>query len=246
MWFTIILQPSKIFNMGNEKRTIQMKLWSTVFFINLFIIGPIVLCSAQNQSTKKSKPYSLKINKGDFWIGGGLGLSGSVAPLGQYIGTAANLSLKGGYHVIDKLSIGLTITGGISITDKKANGVYTRAISVLAGPLVQYMIPLTKTLFLAPTAAVTYGPINIKSMTSAPGQPEQYVKIKGNALCEIVGIGPFFEVIPGRATFGAHLLYSFLQQTTNVYGNNGDLIPGSKIKDRKSGPGMIMEFKIHL
>jgi hypothetical protein len=226
------------------QRIIQAKTWLTVFLI----ISLTTICSAQTvktESTKKGKPYTLKIRKGDYWIGGGLGLSGSVAPLGQYIGTAANLSIKGGYHIIDKLSVGITITGGISITDKKANGVYTRGISLLAGPLVQYMIPLTKTLYLAPTAAVTYGPINIKSMTSAAGAPEQYVKVKGNAFCQILGVGPFFEVIPGRASFGAHLLYSFLQQTTNVYANDGTRIPNTEIKDNKSGPGMIMEFKLH-
>jgi len=226
------------------KRIIQTKAWLTVFLI----ISMTTVCSAQDgkpEKAKKGKPYTLKIRKGDYWIGGGLGLSGSVAPLGQYIGTAANLSIKGGYHVIDKLSVGVTITGGISLTDKKANGVYTRAVSVLAGPLVQYMIPLTKTLYLAPTAAVTYGPINIKSMTSAAGAPEQYIKVKGNAFCQIVGVGPFFEVIPGRASFGAHILYSFLQQTTNVYTNDGTRIPNTEIKDNKSGPGMIMEFKLH-
>ncbi|SEW46045.1 hypothetical protein SAMN05428988_6229 [Chitinophaga sp. YR573] len=226
------------------KRIIQTKTWLTVFLI----ISLTTICSAQTvkpEKSKKGKPYTLKIRKGDYWIGGGLGLSGSVAPLGQYIGTAANLSIKGGYHVIDKLSVGLTITGGISITDKKSNGVYTRAVSLLAGPLVQYMIPLTKTLYLAPTAAVTYGPINIKSMTSAAGAPEQYIKVKGNAFCQILGVGPFFEVIPGRASFGAHILYSFLQQTTNVYANDGSLVPNTEIKDNKSGPGMIMEFKLH-
>jgi hypothetical protein len=223
---------------------IQTKTWLTVFLI----ISLTTICAAQDakpEKSKKGKPYTLKIRKGDYWIGGGLGLSGSVAPLGQYIGTAANLSIKGGYHVIDKLSVGVTITGGISITDKKANGVYTRAVSLLAGPLVQYMIPLTKTLYLAPTAAVTYGPINIKSMTSAAGAPEAYVKVKGNAFCQILGVGPFFEVIPGRASFGAHILYSFLQQTTNVYANDGTRIPNTEIKDNKSGPGMIMEFKLH-
>ena len=216
-----------------------MKFVSIVCLIFLFATLP-QLCSAQ-----KSKPYSLNINKGDFWIGGGLGLSGSVAPLGQYIGTAATLAIKGGYHVIDKLSIGVTITGAISITDKKEVGVYTRGINLLAGPIVQYMLPLSKTCYLVPTAAVTYGPINIKSMTRA-SSPEEYVKIKGNAFCQIVGVGPFFEVIPHRASFGVHVLYSFLQQTTNVYGNNGDRIPGTKVKDNKGGPGMIMEFKLHI
>jgi hypothetical protein len=202
------------------------------FLIALFAFN---ICSGQ----------TLKIKKGDYWLGGGLGLTGAVAPLGQYIGTAANLSLKGGYHIFNGFSIGATITGGISLTDKKSNGVYTRAVSVLAGPLVQYMFPLTKNLYLSPTAAVTYGPINIKSMTSAAGAPEEYIKIKGNAFCQILGVGPFFEVIPQRASFGVHLLYSFLQQTTDVYGNNGSVIPGTKVKDHKGGPGMFMEFKLH-
>jgi hypothetical protein len=82
-------------------------------------------------------------------------------------------------------------------------------------------------------------------MTSAAGAPEAYVKVKGNAFCQILGVGPFFEVIPGRASFGAHILYSFLQQTTNVYANDGTRIPNTEIKDNKSGPGMIMEFKLH-
>lgn len=218
-----------------------MKFWSIVCLV---IIVP-QLCFAQKEKSKKSKNYTLKINKGDFWVGGGLGLSGSVAPLGQYIGTAASLEIKGGYHVIDKLSVGVTITGAISITDKKQYGAYTRGINLLAGPIVQYMIPLSKTCFLAPTAAVTYGPINIKSMISGPGQPEEYVKIKGNAFCQIVGVGPFFEVVPEKVSFGAHVLYSFLQQTTNVYANNGDKVPNTKVKDKKGGPGMIMEFKVH-
>lgn len=229
-----------------EQRIIPKKGMLIAFLITLFVSGPAGICLAQSsQGTANSKPYSLKINKGDYWIGGALGLSGSVAPLGQYIGTAATLSIKGGYHVIDKLSVGITLTGSMSITDKKENGVYTRGISVLGGPLVQYMFPVTKTFFLSPTAAFTYGPINIKSMTSAAGQPEEYIKVKGHALCQIFGFGPFFEVIPGRASFGAHLLYSFLQQTTNVYANNGDIIPGTEIKDDKSGPGMIMEFRLH-
>lgn len=217
-----------------------MRFLSIVCLITLFTTAP-KLCSAQ-----ETKPYSLKINKGDFWIGGGLGLSGSVAPLGQYIGTAATLAIKGGYHVIDKLSVGVTITGAISITDKKSKGVYTRGINLLAGPIVQYMLPISKTCYLVPTAAVTYGPINIKSMTSAAGQAEEYIKIKGNAFCQIVGVGPFFEVIPHRASFGVHFLYSFLQQTTNVYANSGDRIPGTEVKDNKGGPGMIMEFKLHI
>jgi hypothetical protein len=235
--------------METEQKIIPQKTWLIVFLITLFTAGPVAICSAQKtkleKGEKKSKPYSLRINKGDYWIGGALGLSGSVVPLGQYIGTAATLSIKGGYHIIDKLSVGITVTGALSVTDKKENGVYTRGINLLAGPLVQYMIPVTKTFFLSPTAAATYGPINIKSMTSAAGQPEQYVKIKGNAFCQILGFGPFFEVIPGRASFGAHFLYSFLQQTTNVYANNGDKLPDTKIKDSKSGPGMIMEFRLH-
>ena len=220
-----------------------------IFFITLFVSGPINRCFAQKSenitSAKKSKPYSLRINKGDYWIGGGLGLSGAVVPLGQYIGTAASLDIKGGYHIIDKLAVGITITASISIADKKENGVYNRGISILAGPIAQYTIPITKTLYLVPTAAVTYGPINIKSMTSAAGQPEEYIKVKGNAMCEIFGAGPFFEVIPQRASFGAHLVYSFVQQTTNVYTNNGDRVPGTEIKDNKNGPGLIMEFKLH-
>lgn len=217
-------------------------------FITLFISGLIPICSAQNvetgKSIKTSKPYSLRIKKGDYWLAGSMGLSGSVAPLGQYIGAAGTVSIKGGYHIIDKLSLGLTITAALSVADKKENGVYNRGISVLAGPIVQYMFPLTKTLYLAPTAALTYGPINIKSMTSAAGQPEQYIKIKGNAFCQIVGVGPFFEVIPERASFGAHFVYSFIQQTTNVYSNN-NLVPGTEIEDKKNGPGLIVEFKLH-
>ncbi|MVT07934.1 hypothetical protein [Chitinophaga tropicalis] len=228
---------------------VPRKIRLTALLIPFFVFGSIAICSAQSedasQHPKKKKPYTLRINKGTYWLGGGLGIKGSVAPLGQYIGTAANLEIKGGYHVIDKFSVGLTITGAMSISSKKEAGVYTRGISLLAGPLLQYMIPISGNFYLAPTAAVTYGPINIKSMTSGAGEPEQYVKVKGHAVCEIVGIGPFFEVIPGRASFGAHLLFSALQQTTNIYTNNGDKVPGTEIKDRKTGPGMIMEFKVH-
>src|SRR3954469_19009659 len=117
-------------------KQLQRITWLTV----CLLISLTTICSAQ----KTKKPYTLKIRKGDFWVGGGLGLTGAVAPLGQYIGTAANLSIKGGYHIIDKLSVGITVTSGISITDKKENGVYTRAISLLAGPIVQYMWPVTK------------------------------------------------------------------------------------------------------
>jgi hypothetical protein len=219
------------FTMKKAQYNMQKKICLTVALFSFLA----TICSAQ----------TLKIKKGDWWIGGGLGINGSVAPLGQYIGTAANLSIKGGYHVIDGLSVGVTITGAISIADKKEAGVYNRGISLLAGPIVQYMFPVTKTLYLAPTAAVTYGPIDIKSMTSAAGQPEAYAKVKGNAFCQILGFGPFFEVIPGRASFGAHIVYSFLQQTTNVYTNSGDRVPGTEIKDKKNGPGMIMEFKLH-
>jgi hypothetical protein len=224
--------PSNSFTMERQPRILCL----TVFFITLFVTG---------YAQKKEKPYSLNINKGDFWVGGGLGLSGAIAPLGQYIGTAASLEIKGGYHIVDKFAVGITITAGISIADKKESGVYNRGINLLIGPIIQYTIPLTKTLYLVPTAAVTHGPINIKSMTSAAGQPEEYVKVKGNATCEIFGAGPFFEVIPHRASFGAHVVYSFVQQKTNVYANSGDEVPGSTIKDRKNGPGLIMEFKLH-
>ncbi|PSL43867.1 hypothetical protein CLV51_107178 [Chitinophaga niastensis] len=235
--------------MKNEQRLIPKKIGFIAFLIPLFASGWITICSAQNIDSgpgiKKSKPYTLRINKGDFWIGGGLGLTGSVAPFGQYIGTAATLSMKGGYHIIDKLSVGFTVTGGLSISDKKSKGIYTRGTSLLVGPIVQYMFPLSKTFFLSPLGGVNFGPLSVKAMTSAAGAPEQYIRIKGNALCEFIGIGPFFEVIPQRASFGAHFLYTFLQQTTNVYNNSGDHIPGTKITDKKNGPGMVMEFRLH-
>jgi hypothetical protein len=215
----------------------------------LAALAPATKCSAQDidpaQSLKKRIPYTLKINKGSFWVGGALGISGSVAPMGQYIGTAAQLSAKGGYHVIDKLSIGLSITGGLSLADKKSNGVYNRGINLLVGPIVQYMWPISKSFFLAPIVGATWGPVSIKSMTSPAGAAEQYIKVRGHAFCELAGIGPFFEVIPERASFGAQFLVSSIQQTTNVYGNSGEKIPGTEIKDRKTGPAMVMEFKLH-
>lgn len=221
----------------------------TVLVPLIIALMPFITCSAQTlEVTKapvKSKAYTLKINKGTYWIGGGLGLSGSVAPMGQYIGTAATLSAKGGYHVIDKLSVGVSLTAGISISDKKSKGIYTRGISMLVGPIVQYMIPLSKTFFLAPIVGATWGPISVKSMTSLPGAPEEYVKIKGHAFCELAGIGPFFEVIPEKASFGAQILVSALQQTTTLHGNNGEGIPGTKVTDKKSGPALNMEFRLH-
>ena len=45
--------------------------------------------------------------------------------------------------------------------------------------------------------------------------------------------------------FGAQILVSSLQQTTTVHGNNGDGIPGSKVKDNKSGPALNIEFRLH-
>lgn len=198
------------------------------------------------QSMKKRIPYTLKINKGSWWVGGGLGLTGSVVPMGQYIGTAAQLSAKAGYHVIDKLSVGFSITGGLSIASKKSAGVYNRGLNVLMGPIAQYMIPVTKSFFLQPIIGATWGPMGIKSMISQAGAEEQYVKIKGHAFCELAGIGPFFEVIPGKASFGAQFFVTSIQQTTNVYTNGGDKVPGTQIKDSKTGPAMIMELRIHL
>jgi hypothetical protein len=195
---------------------------------------------------KKHKPYTLKIDKGSWWIGGGLGISGSIAPMGQYIGTAATLSAKGGYHVIDKLSVGVSITAGLNIADKKSAGVYNRGVSMLAGPIVQYIIPLSKSFFLQPIIGATWGPMNIKSMVSAPGAEEQYIKVKGHAFCELAGIGPFFEVIPGKASFGVQFLVSAVQQTTNVYTDGGDKVTGTQIRDRKTGPAMLVEFRLHL
>lgn len=215
----------------------------------LSVLTSITPCSAQTLDVNKGAPnkndYTLKIRKGDYWIGGGLGLSGSVAPMGQYIGTAAALSAKGGYHVIDKLSFGLTVTAGISLADKKSKGVYNRGISMLVGPIAQYMIPLSKTLFLAPIIGATWGPINVKSMVSQPGAPEEYIKIKGHAFCELAGIGPFFEVIPGKASFGAQILVTSLQQKTTMYSNSGEGIPGTKVRDDKSGPALNVEFRLH-
>lgn len=218
--------------------------------VPLIALMPFITCSGQTLDAPKApaknkKDYTLKIRKGDYWIGGGLGLSGSVAPMGQYIGTAATLSAKGGYHVIDKLSIGFSISAGISISDKKSKGVYTRGISMLMGPIVQYQIPLSRTLFLCPIVGYTWGPISVKSMTSQPGEPEEYIKIKGHAWCQLAGIGPFFEVIPGKASFGAQVLVSSLQQTTTLYTNSGEGIPGTKVKDDKSGPALNVEFRLH-
>ncbi|MCF6403046.1 hypothetical protein L3C95_09190 [Chitinophaga filiformis] len=236
--------------MKNKQRLMPAKA------VLLFVLVPLIIaltpsnnCSAQTldatNPASKGKAYTLKIRKGDYWIGGGLGLTGSVAPMGQYIGTAAQLSAKGGYHIIDKLSVGVSITGGISISDKKSQGIYTRGISLLVGPIVQYMIPVSKTIFLAPIVGATWGPIRVKSMTSQPGQPENYVKIKGHAFVELAGIGPFFEVIPEKASFGAQLLVSSLQQTTTLYTNSGEGIPGTKVKDRKTGPALNVEFRLH-
>lgn len=217
--------------------------------VPLIALMPFITCSAQTSDATevpaKNKAYTLKIRKGDYWIGGGLGVSGSVAPMGQYIGTAATLSAKGGYHVIDKLSVGVSLTAGISIADKKSKGIYNRGISMLVGPIVQYMIPLSKTFFLAPIVGYTWGPINVKSMTSQPGAPEEYVKIKGHAWCQLAGIGPFFEVIPEKASFGAQILVSSIQQTTTLYTNGGEGIPGTKVKDDKSGPALNVEFRLH-
>lgn len=213
----------------------------------MLALTPFITSSAQTLDVTKApskKAYTLKINKGDYWIGGGLGLSGSVAPMGQYIGTAAQLSAKGGYHIIDKLSVGVSLTAGISISDKKSKGIYTRGISMLVGPIIQYMIPLSKTFFLAPIVGATWGPISVKSMTSQPGAPEEYVKIKGHAFCQLAGIGPFFEVIPEKASFGAQILVSSLQQTTTLH-SNGSEIPGTKVKDNKSGPALNIEFRLH-
>lgn len=214
----------------------------------LFVLTPIIPCSAQTLDVSKApsskKEYTLKIRKGDYWVGGGLGLSGSVAPMGQYIGTAATLSAKGGYYLADKFTIGASITAGISLADKKSKGVYTRGISMLMGPIVQYMIPLSKTFFLAPIVGATWGPISVKSMVSQPGAPEEYIKIKGHAFCELAGIGPFFEVIPGKASFGAQILVSSLQQTTKLHANSGE-VPGTRVRDDKSGPALNMEFRLH-
>ncbi|UPK72216.1 hypothetical protein [Chitinophaga filiformis] len=236
--------------MKNKQRLIPAKAVLLFFLVPLMIaLMPLITCSAQTLDASltpaKKKAYTLKINKGDYWIGGGLGLTGSVAPMGQYIGTAAQLSAKGGYHFFDKFSVGVSLTAGISISDKKSKGIYTRGISMLVGPIVQYMIPVSKTVFLAPIVGATWGPISVKSMVSQPGAPEEYVKIKGHAFCELAGIGPFFEVIPEKASFGAQILVSSLQQTTTVHGNNGDGIPGSKVKDNKSGPALNIEFRLH-
>lgn len=236
--------------MKNKQRLMPEKARLLIVLVPLIIaMAPFITCSAQTteavQVPAKNKAYTLKIRKGDYWIGGGLGLSGSVAPMGQYIGTAATLSAKGGYHVIDKLSIGVSITAGISISDKKSKGIYTRGISMLVGPIVQYNIPLSKTFFLVPIVGATWGPINVKSMTSQPGAPEEYVKIKGHAFCQLAGIGPFFEVIPEKASFGAQILVSSLQQTTTLHTNSGEGIPGTKVKDDKSGPALNVEFRLH-
>ncbi|PWV45845.1 hypothetical protein [Chitinophaga sp. S165] len=235
--------------MKNKQRLMPTKAALLFVLVPLIALMPFITCSAQtSEATKvpaKNKAYTLKIRKGDYWIGGGLGLSGSVAPMGQYIGTAATLSAKGGYHVIDKLSIGASLTAGISISDKKSKGIYTRGISMLVGPIVQYQIPLSKTFFLSPIIGYTWGPINVKSMTSQPGAPEEYVKIKGHAWCQLAGIGPFFEVIPEKASFGAQILVSSLQQTTTLYTNSGEGIPGTKVKDDKSGPALNVEFRLH-
>ncbi|SFO53373.1 hypothetical protein SAMN05428949_5617 [Chitinophaga sp. YR627] len=210
----------------------------------------IQVCSAQQidpaQSMKKHVPYTLKINKGSWWVGGGLGLTGSVVPMGQYIGTAAQLSARGGYHFIDKMSIGLSVTAGLSVASKKSAGVYNRGVNLLVGPIAQYIIPVTKSFFLQPIIGATWGPMNIKSMVSPAGAEEAYVKVKGHAFCELAGIGPYFEVIPGIASFGAQFLVSSIQQTTNVYTNGGDKVPGTEIKDRKTGPALMMEFRLHL
>ncbi|MBW8683348.1 hypothetical protein [Chitinophaga rhizophila] len=222
----------------------------TLFMTAVCWLSAVQVCAAQeidpSQSMKRHKPYTLKINKGSWWIGGGLGISGSVAPMGQYIGTAATLSGKGGYHVIDKLSVGLSITAGLNIADKKSAGVYNRGFSMLVGPIVQYIIPLSKSFFLQPIVGATWGPMNIKSMVSPAGAEEQYARIKGHAFCELAGIGPFFEVIPGKASFGAQFLVSSIQQTTNVYTDSGEKVPDTQIKDRKTGPAMVMEFRLHL
>lgn len=236
--------------MKNKQRLMPAKAVLLFFLVPLTIaLMPLITCSAQTLDASltpaKKKAYTLKINKGDYWIGGGLGLTGSVAPMGQYIGTAAQLSAKGGYHFFDKFSVGVSLTAGISISDKKSKGIYTRGISMLVGPIVQYMIPVSKTVFLAPIVGATWGPISVKSMVSQPGAPEEYVKIKGHAFCQLAGIGPFFEVIPEKASFGAQILVSSLQQTTTVHGNNGDGIPGSKVKDNKSGPALNIEFRLH-
>ncbi|SFW75737.1 hypothetical protein [Chitinophaga sancti] len=193
--------------------------------------------------TSSAQSYTLKIKKGDYWLGGGLGIQGSVAPMGQYIGTSASLSAKGGYFVADKFSIGITVTGGYSIVDKKDKGVYNRGISFLMGPLFNYHIPISRNFFLEPIICTTWGPVSVKSMVSA--SPEQYVKVKGHAFCEIGGIGPFFEVIPQKAEFGVQLLLAVLQQSTTVYGSNGEAIPGSKVWDNKTGPAMNVEFRLH-
>ncbi|SFD88439.1 hypothetical protein SAMN05518672_103687 [Chitinophaga sp. CF118] len=236
--------------MKNKQNLISTKITLIAFLLtSILALDPVSICSAQSinpgSKTKKSRSYTLRINKGDYWIGGSLGLTGSVAPLGQYIGAAASLSMKGGYHIIDRLSVGFSVTGGLSLSDKKKNGVYTRGTSLLVGPLVQYMIPLSKTFFLAPIIGVNMGPIGIKSMISPAGSPEEYIRIKGNALCGFIGAGPFFEVIPERATFGAQLFLTSLRQTTNAYANNGEHIPDSRITDRKVGPGLVVEFRLH-
>lgn len=236
--------------MKNKQRLMPAKAVLLFVLVPLMLVlTPFFTCSAQTLDVTKAPPkgkaYTLKIRKGDYWIGGGLGLSGSVAPMGQYIGTAAQLSAKGGYHIIDKLSVGVSLTAGISISDKKSKGIYTRGISMLVGPIVQYMIPLSKTFFLAPIVGATWGPISVKSMVSQPGAPEEYVKIKGHAFCQLAGIGPFFEVIPEKASFGAQILVSSLQQTTTLHNNSGEGIPGTKVKDNKSGPALNIEFRLH-
>lgn len=235
--------------MKNTHQPIPKPGLSLLLMYALFMFVTICNCSAQNidpaQSQKKRIPYTLKVNKGSVWIGGSLGISGSVVPMGQYIGTAATVSAKGGYHVIDKLSVGLSITGGFSIANKKTAGIYNKGVNMLIGPIVQYYLPVSKNIFLAPIIGATWGPMYVKSLVSAAGEPQQFVKIKGHAFCELAGIGPFFEVIPGRADFGAQFLVSSIQQTTNLFANNGDKVPGTEIKDRRTGPAMVMEFRLH-
>lgn len=236
--------------MKNTRKRFPAKGLSLLFITAVCWLSTITVSLAQNvdpaQSMKKRIPYTLKINKGSWWVGGGLGITGSVTPMGQYIGTAAQLSAKAGYHVIDKLSVGLSVTGALSIASKKSAGVYNRGLNVLMGPIVQYMIPVSRSIFLQPIIGATWGPMGIKSMVSPAGAEEQYVKIKGHAFCELAGIGPFFEVIPGKASFGAQFFVTSIQQTTNVYTDGGDKVPGTQIKDRKTGPAMIMEFRLHL
>ena len=218
--------------MKNKLRPVPFKFGVLVAIISLY---PFLSSSAQS--------YSLSLKKGSYWIGGGLGVQGSVAPMGQYIGTAANLSAKGGYFVIDKLSVGLSVTGGFSLVDKKDKGVYTRGISLLVGPLVNYHIPMGKNFFLEPIVCTTWGPISVKSLVNS--NPEQYVKVKGHAFCEIGGIGPFFEVIPKRAEFGFQLLVAVLQQSTTIYTEDGKAVPGTKVWDNKTGPALNVEFRLH-